>query len=148
MFSESVEKLSIVSARLSECCGSCAEKANEPVITAKNLSKDWMLLNFLPELRVLEGLRRPAPHQRSQLRASRRWHVVRSRGNLSFAVHSQVTGHVRELRIPPGAVVGIIGPNGAGKTTLFKMIMGKAGTSRMGWAMLPLPAFCPSSGLR
>jgi len=30
-----------------------------------------------------------------------------------------------DLRIPPGAIVGIVGPNGAGKTTLFKMIVGK-----------------------
>ena len=29
------------------------------------------------------------------------------------------------LKVPPGAIVGIIGPNGAGKTTLFRMITGQ-----------------------
>jgi len=29
------------------------------------------------------------------------------------------------MKIPPGAIVGIIGPNGAGKSTLFRMIAGK-----------------------
>ncbi len=30
-----------------------------------------------------------------------------------------------DLKIPPGAIVGIIGPNGAGKTTLFRLITGQ-----------------------
>ncbi len=30
-----------------------------------------------------------------------------------------------DLRIPPGAIVGIVGPNGAGKTTFFRIIVGK-----------------------
>ncbi|MDZ7652658.1 MAG: energy-dependent translational throttle protein EttA [Burkholderiaceae bacterium] len=29
------------------------------------------------------------------------------------------------MKIPPGAIVGVIGPNGAGKSTLFRMITGK-----------------------
>ncbi len=30
-----------------------------------------------------------------------------------------------DLRIPPGAIVGIVGPNGAGKTTFFRMLVGE-----------------------
>ncbi|MFN8179361.1 MAG: energy-dependent translational throttle protein EttA [bacterium] len=30
-----------------------------------------------------------------------------------------------DMRIPPGAIVGIIGPNGAGKTTLFRILLGE-----------------------
>jgi ATP-binding cassette ChvD family protein len=30
-----------------------------------------------------------------------------------------------DMRIPPGAIVGIIGPNGAGKTTLFRIFLGE-----------------------
>jgi sulfate-transporting ATPase len=29
------------------------------------------------------------------------------------------------MKIPPGAIVGVIGPNGAGKSTLFRMITGR-----------------------
>jgi sulfate-transporting ATPase len=29
------------------------------------------------------------------------------------------------MKIPPGAIVGVIGPNGAGKSTIFRMITGK-----------------------
>jgi len=29
-----------------------------------------------------------------------------------------------DMRLPPGAIVGVIGPNGAGKTTLFRMLAG------------------------
>lgn len=40
------------------------------------------------------------------------------------------------IKVPPGAIVGIIGPNGAGKTTLFRMITGQekpdAGSLRVG----------------
>jgi ATP-binding cassette ChvD family protein len=41
-----------------------------------------------------------------------------------------------DLKIPPGAIVGVIGPNGAGKTTLLNLITGKeqpdAGELRVG----------------
>ncbi len=41
-----------------------------------------------------------------------------------------------DLRIPPGAIVGIIGPNGAGKTTFFRILLGQEkadeGTLRIG----------------
>jgi ATP-binding cassette ChvD family protein len=30
-----------------------------------------------------------------------------------------------DMRVPPGAIVGIIGPNGAGKTTLFRILIGE-----------------------
>ncbi|MEO0321519.1 MAG: energy-dependent translational throttle protein EttA [Myxococcota bacterium] len=30
-----------------------------------------------------------------------------------------------DLRVPPGAIVGIVGPNGAGKTTFFRMVVGE-----------------------
>jgi sulfate-transporting ATPase len=40
------------------------------------------------------------------------------------------------MKIPPGAIVGVIGPNGAGKSTLFRMITGKeqpdSGTIKIG----------------
>jgi sulfate-transporting ATPase len=41
-----------------------------------------------------------------------------------------------DLKVPPGAIVGIIGPNGAGKTTFFRMLVGEQepdrGTLRRG----------------
>ena len=46
-----------------------------------------------------------------------------------------------DLKIPPGAIVGIIGANGAGKTTLFRMIVGQeepdGGTLRVGPTVVP-----------
>ncbi|BBJ22362.1 energy-dependent translational throttle protein EttA [Candidatus Nitrotoga sp. AM1P] len=45
--------------------------------------------------------------------------------NISKAYGDRLLIDNLNLRIPPGAIVGIIGPNGAGKSTLFRMLTGK-----------------------
>ncbi len=45
--------------------------------------------------------------------------------NVSKAYGDRLLIDNLNLKIPPGAIVGIIGPNGAGKSTLFRMLTGK-----------------------
>jgi ATP-binding cassette ChvD family protein len=50
--------------------------------------------------------------------------VIEAKG-LSKAYGERLLFEGLDLRVPPGAIVGIIGPNGAGKTTFFRILLGQ-----------------------
>ena len=61
--------------------------------------------------------------------------VIEAKG-LSKAYGERLIFEGLDIRVPPGAIVGIIGPNGAGKTTFFRILLGQEkadeGTLRVG----------------